>query len=295
MASQILQSKDIEIYFQRQWDKIETTYNPILLNKLISVQYYLHHLFQKFSDGLDFRRNNYMGFFQGLVDSLIQKGDEEKALIVSFNYDTILEQSLSKALHYTYHNLDDYINIDNHKFALLKPHGSCNWGRSYTDEFLNSLQIHKNGSVVSISQALYKRQISLGKINSCLSNKSKLVDASDLKYYFPQLLIPFKSKDSFIMPESHTMFLEKFLDQIDKIIILGWKGAEEKFKSLLKKQLGDKKVWVLYANAKDDSIQRELQSVFRNATISEIVHENSIISTFTELNTFIQEYPDAIF
>lgn len=295
LASQILQAKDIENYFQQQWTKIEKNYNPILLYKLINVQYYLHNLFYKFSNGIDFRRNNYIGFFQALEDSLISKGNDEKALIVSFNYDTILEQSLSRALHYNFQSFDDYINVNNNRFTLFKPHGSWNWVNKLSNNFLSEIGVDRNSPIVSISKVLYEKKISLGKMHNSLGSETMIISRADVDYYFPQLLIPFKSKDSFVMPDSHLLFLEGFLSHVDKIIIIGWKGAEEKFKALLKKHLNNNEVWVLYANAGDHSIQKEMLEVLPKAKISEITYENSVVSTFSDLNRFIQDSPDAIF
>ncbi len=295
LSSQILLAKDIETYFQNQWEKTINFYNPILHNKLIDVHFYLHFLFQKLSSNPDYRTSNYMGVFQALRDHLIEMGDEEKALLVSFNYDTILEQSLTRAFNYRYDSLDDYIDIEQKKFALFKPHGSWNWIRQFNTEFINGLQLKNPGVAFSMSKLIYERKMPLGTFLSGLSNEVSILDKTSFSYYYPHLLIPYKTKDSFLLPESHLLLLDHFLDQIEKIIIIGWKGAEEKFKNLLKQKLGNKKIIVTCITAKDPTIEKELKEILTMANITGFSPYSTSDGTFTELNRFIQEYPDRIF
>ncbi|MBK8088090.1 MAG: hypothetical protein IPK31_09140 [Chitinophagaceae bacterium] len=143
LSSQILQSKNIEIFFQEQWNNIKNTHNPKLLNKLIDTQYYLHYLFRHLSTTCrNNRKNNYSSFFQSLENYLITKGWDEKAMIVSFNYDTLIENALSHSLDYTFTDFGDYINYKNSRFLLFKPHGSWNWVRYISEKFLDSINFN---------------------------------------------------------------------------------------------------------------------------------------------------------
>lgn len=143
LSSQILHSSNIEKFFQKQWNSIKASHNPKLLNKLIDTQYYLHHLFKDLSKNCNnIRKNNYSSFFQSLENHLIDKGRDEKALVVSFNYDTLIENSLANALGYTFSDFGDYINYKESRFILIKPHGSWNWVRFFSQEFLDSIDFN---------------------------------------------------------------------------------------------------------------------------------------------------------
>jgi hypothetical protein len=109
------------------------------------------------------------------------------------------------------------------------------------------------------------------------------------------LLIPYKKKDSFIMPELHFTAMQHFMKTVEKIIIIGWKGSEEKFKSLLAKNIGTKKVEVIYVTKNDSSIEQELKESLPNATFSNFSPHKDSKGTFTELNQFIQDYTGNIF
>jgi hypothetical protein len=82
-------------------------------------------------------------------------------------------------------------------------------------------------------------------------------DTPELVMYLPQLLIPYKSKDSFVMPEKHELWMEYFLSQIDEIIVIGWKGTEAKFQELLKRKLENKKVTITTITRGDNTVIKE--------------------------------------
>ncbi|OIR07558.1 hypothetical protein GALL_102190 [mine drainage metagenome] len=292
LSSQILKAKDIESYFQNQWDQIVKTYNPYLLNELIDVQFYLHFLFKKIStSNIDFRKNNYIAFFRTLRDFLISKGSNEKALVVSFNYDTILEKSIEKMLNYNFDHLDNYVDYSYRNILLFKPHGSWNWGRYFDQYKLQEItRVNERIKMDALNKIIYNKGVSLASLHTALNNDTQVISSFDWdKYYFPQLLIPYKSKDSYMMPERHTEILTTFLPHVDRIIIIGWKGSEEKFKTLLKNTIGNKRIEIIYVNKKDDTLVTELTEALPNAIFKEFAPHESSQGTFTELNEFIME------
>lgn len=285
LSSQLQQADDIEAYFQRQWDKVFKSHNQQLLNKLIDVQFYLHYLFRNVSSQPNFSHNNYSAFFQFLFDDLISKGQNEKALVVSFNYDTLLEKSLTKALSYEYNSMDDYID-QSRRLLVLKPHGSCNWVRTIDPEFCKTLDPKGEPIMDKLHQNIYKNGVSLGHLKQHLSDDIALVSDFNMwnNYYFPELLIPYKNKDSFVMPDKHTNSMDAFLPQVENIFVIGWKGAEEKFKTKLKEKLGHKKIHVRYVNNNDKTIENELTPFLPHAIFTEVAPYENSLRTFTGLN-----------
>ena len=86
---------------------------------------------------------------------------------------------------------------------------------------------------------------------------------------FPQLLLPFKSKDDFILPESHKKYLIDKLNEVNDILIIGWKGTEENFLNLLRDRIGNKyePIKTLVVNGIDRSITKSLKKALPNSTI----------------------------
>lgn len=109
------------------------------------------------------------------------------------------------------------------------------------------------------------------------------------------LLIPYQAKDLFVMPELHLIAMKHFMQTVEKIIIIGWKGSEEKFKDLLSKNIGSKKVQIIYVTKNDSSVEQELKDSLPNAIFSRFCPEKDSQGTFTELNQYIQDYSGNIF
>jgi hypothetical protein len=84
--------------------------------------------------------------------------------------------------------------------------------------------------------------------------------------YYPQLLIPLKTKDDFILPEKHKQVLIECMKNVDDILIIGWKGTEAFFNKQLSGCLGDKKVSITVVNIGDHDIREQLSNFKINAT-----------------------------
>lgn len=289
LASEILQSGDVERFFQDQWHIIKNHYDPDLLNKIINTQYYLQHLFTTISETYkNNKRNNY-----STLVSLISKyhvAKHESVLITSFNYDTLLEQSISSVLGYKYNNINDYIDTQR-KIILFKPHGSWNWIREFNFNFLSSSKIHNQ----FFSTQIYDKKSTYADLFEHLSSEilikpSLNLTNNDNKHpeFLPQLLIPFTDKDDFVMPSNHRNFLGANLTNIQEILIIGWKGTEQVFKDLLKTHIGERQIKITVANKKDDTIEKIFSDIVPNA-------EWNFQNTFSEYMGFCSQSKDHFF
>lgn len=70
-----------------------------------------------------------------VVRDFYRKHVRSRDALVSFNYDTVFERSLPRNMQWGYEGIEDCT----HRFRVLKPHGSINWGR-------------RNGSIQRSSQ-----------------------------------------------------------------------------------------------------------------------------------------------
>ena len=289
LASEILQAGDVERFFQDQWYIIKNHYDPDLLNKIINTQYYLQHLFTTISEKCkNNKRNNY-----STLVSLVSKyhvAKHESVLITSFNYDTLLEQSLNSVLGYTYNDMKDYINPQR-KIILFKPHGSWNWIREFN---YNPLSLHRTKNQLFSTQ-IYDKKSTYAELFSQVKQEIAIKTTPDLTNndsthpeFLPQLLIPFTDKDDFVMPQTHRNSLSGNLSKIQEILIIGWKGTEQVFKDLLKTHIGYRPVKITVANKKDDTIEKVFSDVLPNA-------EWNFQNTFSEYMKFCSQSKDHFF
>jgi len=270
LAARILQSENVEKFFQEQWDLIKQHYNLDLLNKIINTQYYLQHLFLTISNKCKGnKRSNYNSLVSQISDYAARKG--EQVLITSFNYDTLIEQAVNSEYDYTYNNIDEYID-PNRRIVLFKPHGSWNWIREFKFGMYNLLSYSNNDNNELFSLQLYREKKSYADIFENLEEKVLIKDRLDLyksgtsrsNFFLPQLLIPFTDKDDFVMPQNHRLALQANMSQIDELLIIGWKGTEAVFLDLLKTQIGNKAISVTVVNKNDDSIIETFENVLPN-------------------------------
>jgi hypothetical protein len=274
LCADLAHTQDIEAYFQKMWDRIVEHYDPNSLSKLISVQFYLHELFINISrQCMNPLESNYKCLVNLADEYTVRTG--EHVFFVNFNYDLLLEDALHRCVKYEFNNIGDYVDYSRRKVLLFKPHGSCNFIRKLHSSISEILPPHyEMRSVSTLAEFLYKNNKDMDYVMSKLNGKMELLGRDELIYntdtpelvmYLPQLLVPYKSKDSFVMPEKHELWMNHFLSDIDEIIVIGWKGTEAKFQDLLKRKLEHKKVTITTITHGDDSAREEFKHSIPNA------------------------------
>lgn len=279
LCADLAHTHDIEAYFQRIWDRVVEYYDPNALSKIIDVQFYLHELFMGISSKC---RNPMKSNYKSLVNLLDEYTikSNEKVLIVSFNYDLLLEDALHHCVNYNFDHIDDYVDYSRRKILLFKPHGSCNFIRRLNSSIAEILPPHyEMRSVSTLAQFLYKGKKDLHYIAGKLDGEIELLgreevlsntDRPELVTYLPQLLIPFKAKDSFVMPEKHEAWMQHFLSNIDEIIVIGWKGTEAKFQDLLHQNIGNRKVTITTITHGDNCAKEQFNRSIPKAVYKEL-------------------------
>lgn len=228
---------NIEQHFQNEWNNISKAYKPNLLRDHINFQYYLQNLFSIVSEkNRNHEANLYDVLFEQVISSLPKNG---RIVVVNFNYDTFIEQSLERIWNQSFFNIDDYVD-DKRQVNLFKPHGSCNWGWRFRTDILGG----------NPSEWLYRRNITLDKIyfellgseiemvrtgyGQLLLNKSKIQIVRSDEPHYPAMFIPYTDKDDFVLPFKHYNILTDYLSKITDMYLIGWKGNELMFNKLLK-------------------------------------------------------------
>lgn len=284
--SQLNGISDVEDFFEKQWDIIENNRADDLMAAFVNLNYCISDLMFAISlyhnkTGL----NNYDVLLQKAYEYSVQ--NNEDVLFVTFNYDLLIELAYSKIFYGKDRQLDisEYINKN---IKIIKPHGSCNWFKKFNYKFtLNPKE--------SIHQYIYRTKTSIKKINEDLLPDYRIIEAprsfemqngigSQKDYFFPQLLIPLKEKDEFILPEAHENYLINNIQKVKEILIIGWKGTERNFLELLKNNLSSKKINITSVNLGDKSIENVLKAYLPNTTFNHY-EEAAVITRYN--NTLV--------
>jgi hypothetical protein len=254
------QQKTIEQLFEEEWLEIRNKPAMNLHIEHIQVQFYLSELFNRISEKM---KENYFKWdlFGHLAENLKANANRENATcIISFNYDTLIDNALQDVFHFEYNEMSDYINNKN-KIILIKPHGSANWGWPFKFNqtplqhqlnFISELQKNGYSMYRLMHEMLNQHHLNHQSWNLDHNNEPNYVPRYTINRdgiqliknnnpYMPALLMPFKDKDEFIMPSHHQIKMEAAMASAEEIVIIGWKGGEFHFNQKLNKKISQLK------------------------------------------------------
>lgn len=253
-------NKNIEECMEDEWQKFKSYYSPKVAIRHINIQFYLQALFKEISKEVvaKYYRHNLYSLFLNKFQAYLDANPNEKLSLVSFNYDTILDDFISAAYGYSFKNINDYIDWDERNVLLFKPHGSCNWGWKLKKDQING------NTQNTIAAALYDANIEpwqvyfqfIGSLDEVVAqntwgheyhndkhsrgrftinkNLIKVIPENTEDVFFPSLLIPYRDKDEMLMPYDHFNAMQHSVSEMEELYVIGWKGNEDLFNKQLK-------------------------------------------------------------
>ncbi len=230
---------------------------PERYRQLAAIRHYLQfiisHCDEQWSGGITKGVTN----FKTLLDEIEQvRKPEERVCLVTFNYDTLLERNLpSIGIRIT--SLDDYVS--NQDYKLIKLHGSVNWGR----EVETPIDKFGQRDEWSITHELIDRAAELN-----ISRRYRLVDGLPVArlvkegvVLFPAVALPVERKRDYECPDEHLDVLHRFIPEVTKLLVIGWRGTEYHFLQMLAEKLRkDLRVMVVSGDDASEVILRLQQA-----------------------------------
>lgn len=219
------------------------------IQSLFKARFYLHGVIKTLTQ----KTLNYTSSHTIYVDLLtkikewIDESPESRYVdIIVFNYDDLIEKAMSHVYNYDWSSKNESSPLNAYyrgkNLRIYKPHGSINWGREV-------LHDESHFSYTDINQAFQKFN-QLDIVNSFRFINPDVFTGLDDKNYIPAIAIPFKKKANF--EECPQEMLVKMLEAIqgaDKVITLGWKGADEHLTILLKENHKIDEVYIVSPKA----------------------------------------------
>lgn len=146
----------------------------------------------------------------------------ERVLLVTFNYDTLLEDAASDVLGFRLDGIDAYIASEEYK--IFKAHGSVDWGR-----FIASGLTPRRSDRPSVEAQIINEAANLTLSDDYIW----LGRSSDHMRYdrplLPALAIPTLTKSGFECPPSHIETLAELLPEVKRMLVIGWRATEKHF------------------------------------------------------------------
>ena len=199
-------------------------YWPRRQHELTAIRFYLQQAIW-WSEVAMVNRASGVSNYTSLIGYIEQfRQSEEPVILITFNYDTLIERALS--LHFddfNFRETNDYVSRPAYK--LFKLHGSVNWGHPIEDD----ARLNAHQSPESLRNAI----IDLADDIRYENNRFVVLDEPRVAVKnwinFPAISIPVQQKSHFSCPQEWLPLLDRLLDGVSNLLVIGWRGAEEHF------------------------------------------------------------------
>lgn len=205
---------------------------------------------------------NYTSLLQHLA---LWAGSGDRAVvIVSFNYDLLLERAMESMWGFDPTHLESYLAHD--RIHLLKPHGSLQWEwllAGHRGYLRAPPTVH---GAAAIDQALVH-----GEDTSSLQTRTMATYETDREVHsqlaVPAMALPLDGKSSFCWPEEQRARFESLQGTVTRMVTIGWRGIEEHFTPLLRPLVKEwARVLVVTGGAEGDAEGQEVIGRLRRHT-----------------------------
>lgn len=221
---------DIQVEHQLAKFEEEAKTFPMRNRQLVAIRYYLHEMLWNCQGEW---KNQHRGItnYATFLDAIERwrYRHEERVCFVTFNYDTMLEESLEELLGI---KLGDFGSYTSHPdFLIIKLHGSIDWALEFNTAPSSALP---RGHPRDVIEAAIK---GLDVSERYRKVEHPPVYLGDGSYGFPALAIPVEKKSLFACPPEHLSAPAEILPEVRKIITVGWRATEQHFLAMLKNRL----------------------------------------------------------
>ncbi len=223
-------SETVEDVLQRL--QAEGERDPERYRQLTAVRYYLSYTVWRVSEQWlveTVMRNG--GNYSTLVDYIRHyRKSNERIGLVTFNYDRLLERALEMVVGVKLGDVNEYIAHEAYK--VFKLHGTAYWGHPIETPIARDGR-HFWDVLAEIIQR--SPELKIGREFRTLPNH--ILSETAVLEFFPAIAIPLKMKGEFECPPGHIEPLRKFLPQVSRMLIVGWRATEANFLRLLAETL----------------------------------------------------------
>lgn len=215
----------------------------------------------------------------------------EKVILLNLNYDLFVERAIETFEDHAFSDISSYWP-QNKKWALVKPHGSVNWGR----ELLN---FHPSG--VRDINAVLAQLSQLPKFSdeiTLVGNRTR-IEPFDVnartntgKILFPCVALPSEGAKDFVCHDEHLDALREHVASCTSFLFIGFSGLDPHILDLLKK--GPKIAKLKIVSRSLDSAEKIHKRLSRKIPRIPSIRRNSLSShlysfgfaSFVESNDF---------
>jgi hypothetical protein len=188
---------------------------------LVAFRFYLCRLITNATDEW-LRETNGLTIYLSLLNQLLewQETSGERVQLVTFNYDTLLEDAAARVLpDWRISSLGDYIGRPD--WGLLKLHGSIGWSRVAPNPADITLGDPNSTRAVAAADLAQTGDLPLRMHNAIRVNS---VDNGEV--LFPAIAVPLANKTTFECEDLQVEAFKSTIPKIRRLLVCGWRAAE---------------------------------------------------------------------
>jgi hypothetical protein len=202
---------------------------PHRTRQILGATYYIREVIDKaqanWLDGVRDHVTNYVHLVEQIERWRAESN--ETVSFVTFNYDTLLEKAVHSIIGQRFASIDDYIENPT-PYSVFKLHGSINWWTGITSRDRN----------LSMTLRDWADRVLEGTMPPVPLGTFLVADAEarSSEAMIPALALPIVTKTDrdFACPPDHLNPLRAWLPKADRVLVIGWRGAEAHFYALWK-------------------------------------------------------------
>jgi hypothetical protein len=166
-----------------------------------------------------------------------QSKPRQSATFITFNYDTLLDDACYE-VGLRKQDLASYVG---EQFALAKFHGSVNW----SDPIANAAELF-GGRLPPVAEVIRRfAEVKTTGVVRLASGTEINTTEGDLAEALPGLAVPLVTKASAYCPEAQLGRMDDALADCEKLLVIGWRGAEDHFWRRVKRRADTPQVLVV--------------------------------------------------
>lgn len=256
--------------------------NPELHKSFMALLFYLSDLLGNVS------RNYYRPVNNLHILMHVIKQSGGKAVFVNYNYDLLLEKVLNKS---DVAKVNELITGD---FPVIKVHGGYNWYVKrlvsiFSDKTCYELSLMAADKIFEKTENV-KYELEIQNNHNPKDIKPKMTQQEEGYTYHPALALPVLNKANYVCLDAHIELLKEELKKIDRVIIIGWKAADQFVLNLLLEEMNKRAIPLAYIGGKDaiDTV-KGLNKTFLNSAKLIAGHGFSQFASSSSVEDFLRK------